>query len=275
METLRFYGERPYRLAVIHGGPGAAGEMAPVARHLSVEYEYGVLEPHQTATSVDGQIEELHRLLEEHGDTPITLIGFSWGAWLSFLVAARYPAQIQKLILVSSGPFEDQYAGLMSQVRANCFSEEERATFATLAAALNDPGTADKDAVLGRLGELISRVDAFDPIAPTPKEADAITPRADIFQSVWHEAAALRRNGTLLALGKDIACPVVAIHGDYDPHPAEGVEKPLAATVANFRFVLLRECGHKPWIERRAKDEFYAVLTGELNYRNNTDKWND
>jgi pimeloyl-ACP methyl ester carboxylesterase len=57
---------------------------------------------------------------------------------------------------------------------------------------------------------------------------------------------------------------VVAIHGDYDPHPSEGVREPLSRTLRDFRFVLLRNCGHKPWIERAARDEFYEILRKQL-----------
>ena len=57
---------------------------------------------------------------------------------------------------------------------------------------------------------------------------------------------------------------MVAIHGDYDPHLAKGVEKPLAAVLKDFRFILLKKCGHLPWIERAARDRFYAVLREEL-----------
>ena len=66
-----------------------------------------------------------------------------------------------------------------------------------------------------------------------------------------------------MKLGEKIKCPVVAIHGDYDPHPAEGVKKPLLKVVKNFRFILLKNCGHKPWIEQKAKDEFYIILKKE------------
>ncbi len=50
MKNLRKYGEAPFKVAVIHGGPGAPGEMAPVARELSSVS--GVLEPLQTATTI-------------------------------------------------------------------------------------------------------------------------------------------------------------------------------------------------------------------------------
>ena len=90
MKNLRTYGEAPFTIAVIHGGPGAGGEMAPVARRLACDY--GVLEPIQTVATLEGQVQELARVLKEHGTAPVFLIGFSWGAWLSFIVAARCPA---------------------------------------------------------------------------------------------------------------------------------------------------------------------------------------
>jgi pimeloyl-ACP methyl ester carboxylesterase len=74
----------------------------------------------------------------------------------------------------------------------------------------------------------------------------------------------LRRSGKLLEMGKEITVPVVAIHGDYDSHPAEGVEKPLSAILKDFHFILLEKCGHKPWIERQARERFYTILEGEL-----------
>ena len=65
-------------------------------------------------------------------------------------------------------------------------------------------------------------------------------------------------------MAREITCPVIAIHGDYDPHPARGVEIPLGKELKNFRFVLLQKCGHRPWIERNAAEEFYRILVQEI-----------
>lgn len=43
---IRFYGEKPYRAAVIHGGPGDIGGMRPVAERLGKTF--GVMEPIQS-----------------------------------------------------------------------------------------------------------------------------------------------------------------------------------------------------------------------------------
>ena len=51
--TVRKYGSPPYRVAVLHGGPGAPGYMAPVARELAKTT--GILEPLQSEDSLAGR----------------------------------------------------------------------------------------------------------------------------------------------------------------------------------------------------------------------------
>ena len=77
-------------------------------------------------------------------------------------------------------------------------------------------------------------------------------------------AEELRKNGKLLKYLTEIKCPVVAIHGDYDPHPAKGVEIPLSGTIKDLHFHLLKHCGHHPWFEKEAKDNFFNILKQEL-----------
>lgn len=259
--SSRTYGTRPFQVAVVHGGPGAGGEMAPVARQLAPRR--GVLEPIQTARSLESQVEELREVLETHGDPPMALVGFSWGAWLSFIVAARYPDLVEKLILVGSGPFEARYVAQLAAARQSRLTDEEQLAFERALEALGDPQAEEKDAHLTRLGELTSKTDQYDPI-DDEEASDQVDVQGDLFQRVWREAAELRRSGELLGLGRRIECPVVAIHGDYDPHPAEGVERPLAKVLERFRFILLEKCGHTPWLERQARSTFYDVLEAEL-----------
>jgi pimeloyl-ACP methyl ester carboxylesterase len=261
MKNLRKYGSEPFKVAVIHGGPGAPGEMAPVAKELSSIM--GVLEPLQTATTLEGQVKELKAVLERNGTLPTTLVGFSWGAWLTFILTARYPSLVKKLILVSSGPFEEKYARNITETRLSRLSEEEREKALSLMETLNDPLAEDKNACMAQLGNLESKADLYDPVPPE-SEVEVLECQYDIHKSVWEQAKELRSSGRLLELGKRIRCPVVAIHGDYDPHPSEGVKVPLSATLKDFRFILLEKCGHYPWLERRARDKFYNILRNEV-----------
>lgn len=259
MSPVRKWGHGPYSVAVIHGGPGAPGEVAPVARELSTMK--GVLEPFQKATTLDGQVQELRATLDEQGQPPVTLIGFSWGAYLSWLTAARYPALVKKLVLVSSPSFEEQYAPAITQTRMKRLKKKEREEAQAILAQLADPTVTEKNPLLAKLGCLLALADAYDPVHP---DNEGFHCEYDIFRGAWDEACELRRNQILLQLAKAIKCPVVAIHGDCDPHPAEGVNDPLARELADFRFVELEKCGHRPWIERFAAEEFFRVLAKEI-----------
>jgi len=259
VKNLRKYGKEPFQVAVLHGGPGSPGEMAPVAREFS--RDTGVLEPLQTKSTIEGQVEELKGVLEKNSNLPLTLIGFSWGAWLGFIFTAHYHQFIDKLILIGSGPFEEKHAADIMETRLGRLGENEKNEALFLLSKLNS-NTAD-DKILARFGELMSRADSYDPL---PHDAPSFV-SADVYRSVWREANNLRQSGELLQLGRKIRCPVVAIHGDYDPHPAEGVREPLSRVIKDFRFILLEKCGHRPWLERNAKDSFYLVLRNEISIR--------
>ena len=259
MMNLRKYGNKPFPVAVIHGGPGAPGEMAPVARDLSSVM--GVLEPRQTKTTLEGQVRELKAVLEKNAALPVTLIGFSWGALLSFIFTARHPSFVRKLMLIGSAPYQDKYTVDITQTRLSRLSEEEREQAFSLMQTLNDPAIADKNTPLDRLGKLLSKADSYDPL---PYNDEILECQYDVFQGVWGQASELRSSGKLLKLGKKIKCPVVAVHGDYDPHPSAGVVEPLSRVLKDFRLILLEKCGHRPWLERSARDRFYNILKQEL-----------
>ena len=256
--VLRKYGVAPYNVVVVHGGPGAGGEMAPVAKRLSGKF--GVLEPIQTALSIEGQTEDLRKVIEENAEPPVILVGYSWGAWLSYIFAAAYPEEVKKLILLSSGPFESEYVEQMKETRRSRFSEKERDELHLLELALDDP-EQDKADAFRRFGEIYSKADSYDVIEDSEECCQF---RPDIYNSIWPEANELRASGKLLEFAKHIKCPVAAIHGDYDPHPAEGVEKPLVSVLSDFKFILLERCGHKLWAERQARETFFRKLEEEL-----------
>lgn len=243
----------------MHGGPGAAGELTLVAKELASVG--GVLEPLQTADSIDGQIEELRGALERATDLPVSLIGFSWGAMLAFIFASRFPAHVKKLILLSGGAFEEKYAEGIMTTRLGRLTEGEKTEINALIDILGEPAARDKDSTLARLGRMMSKADAYHPL---PGGEEFVEVRYDIYQSVWREAQELRRSGRLLDLGREIRCPVVAIHGDHDPHPFDGVKIPLSRVLKDFRFILLERCGHRPWLEQEARESFYKILKNEL-----------
>jgi pimeloyl-ACP methyl ester carboxylesterase len=168
--------------------------------------------------SLEGQVQELLAVLEENGQLPVTLIGWSWGAWLGFILASRYPAFVRELILIGSGPFEESYAKRIMETGLGRLSEVERVEALTLVETLQNPTTGDQPGVLARFGALMSSADMYDPLE--------------------HQSEAIE------------------VHGSYDSHPYEGVKDPLSSVLRDFRFILLDECGHERWFEKAAKSVF-------------------
>jgi pimeloyl-ACP methyl ester carboxylesterase len=137
---------------------------------------------------------------------------------------------------------------------------EDKKSYAELTKKLSGTDSNNHD-VLREFGKLMSRLDSFNPL---PIEVESMTIDFEIYQNVWDEASRLRTSGQLLEYGSRISCPVVAIHGKHDPHPYKGVIEPLSKVIRDFKYILLEECGHIPWIERNAKDHFQEILLKEI-----------
>lgn len=259
MQNFRKYGKPPYAVVLVHGGPGAAGTMEAVAKNISGHR--GVIEALQTRYSIERLLVELRGVVTLQGHPPVTLIGHSWGAWLSILFASKYPVQVKKLILVASGPLEKKYASKVMETRMERLGEKDATRLSGLMHKINAAPATEKDQIFREMAELIRKADVYQPDGGTYTDTDF---EYKIYESVWAEAERLRSSGRLLRHASRLDCPVTVIHGDHDPHPYPGIKYPLEKTVKDFRFVLLEKCGHEPWIEMSAKDSFFAILEREL-----------
>ena len=258
MNNFRKYGQPPFSVILLHGGPGAAGELAAVAKKLSSKL--GVIELLQTGFCIEELIEESYQVIMEHAQIPVILAGHSWGAWLGILFNEKHPDLVRKLILVSSGPFESLYAKHIMSTRMDRISPDDAMILNGLLNQLSE-SKAGKNDIFKKIGHILDIADIYKPIEYNPLDIEY---NYEIFEAIWPSAANLRDSGELLSIASNITCPVVAIHGDYDPHPAEGVEKPLAENLRDFRFILLEKCGHYPWKEQHGIRQFYKILSDEM-----------
>lgn len=256
------YGNAPYRAALLHGGPGAPGSLAGLAAEMSAFC--GVLEPLQSRYSIAALVDELKEQLAPYGRRPLTLIGHSWGAWLAGLFAREHPEQIQNLILVGCGPLTADYVQEIAQRRRANLTAPEQAEFNALLCKLEGANASGDDTCLARLGELAHRSDSFCPYPSPRTSSPSPAPDGQMYARIWPEAAALRQSGLLLAAFAGLSCPVTVIHGENDPHPPRGVLTPLGDAGVPVKAHILPRCGHTPWEERWARDEFFRILREEL-----------
>lgn len=243
--NCREYGQPPYKAVVVHGGPGAPGCCAGICRGLAGEF--GILEHLQEKSTTQELVDELEDVFLRYHLGKAVLIGHSWGAWLSFIFAAMRPQYAGKLILVGCGPFEVKYYPRLVEARSQKVMPPEQ--------------QADIDAA-----DLSERNRHYDPdhycLLPDTGD-DMIAFNEAQFKSLLNEALSMRGSGALLNYSAVIQCPVVAIHGKNDPHPWDGVKTPLECRLRDFKMYLLDKCGHDPWNEYYARDEFFSILKSE------------
>ena len=259
MKNYRTWGKPPYKVAVVHGGPGLPGSVAPIARELSKDT--GVIEVLETKDSVEGQIEELAGVLKEHADFPVILVGHSWGAVLSYMTAARYPTLVKKLIIIGMPALEMKDRPDYTPIWLSRLPEKERVEFLSLEKSVWDGEEGDKSEDMGILHRLTAKADSY---AFVSEKDEVLEYQFGINKSVGTEFHEILKTTELLDIGGKIKCPVVAIHGDYDLRLASVMADPLSDIIKDFKLVLLEKCGHYPWMEKFARDKFYEVLRKEL-----------
>lgn len=249
---IRFYGRAPYRTLVLHGGPGAIGSLKGFARELALRSSTGIAEPLQAEYSVAGQLSELFRQTEYLSAGRLILIGHSWGAYLAALFAQKYPARIQKLISIGCPPLKECYAQSIPLRRTSRFSAKEQELFKKM----TESGNPEK------LSALLEHTDNYSPQNAHLHRADKVD--MQMMSLVWSEAAQMRREGKILSCFQALSCELTFIFGKEDPHPAQGVALPLQEAKVPFKMHILNRCGHNPFMERYAREEFYACLLSEL-----------
>ena len=261
MLEYRKYGNPPFKIALIHGGPGAAGDLAPFAKEISKEH--AVLELLQTKSTIYELIQELHQQIIKNAQIPVILIGHSWGAWLSILFASKYERCVKKLILVGCPPFNNEHSKNILNIRLKRLLKDERIKLDTLLLTLQNENENKnkKNLLFMEIGKLMHKADSYKPLN---SYNNLINYQYNIFQKVWVEADELRGSGKLVEYAKNIKLPVVAIHGNYDPHPGKSIKNDLPEYFNNFNYFELDKCGHEPWNEVYAKNQFYEILFNEI-----------
>jgi len=259
MIQYRKYGLAPHNIVVVHGGPGAPGGVGALAEGLS--NQYGVLEPFQSEENIDDQVDELRRIIKDHCDSNVILVGHSWGAWLSYIYAAKYPKEVSKLILISCGPFDAKYVPKMNKARDLRMNNSQRIEIDTLAGQLYDPNCENPKVVFKKLGDIMTAVDSYDPVSD---KSEVLDYQPNVFKKIMPQLSDMRSSGELISMAKNIKCSTVVIHGEDDSHPYEGVVEPLSEMMSSLKSYILSDCGHYPWNETDARVEFYEVMRSEL-----------
>lgn len=248
---------------VLHGGPAAVGSARPLAQGLANEFR--VLEPWQRGSgneplTVARHVADLHELIQLRcGRERPALVGESWGAMLALAYAAEHPDTAGPLVLVGCGTFDTASRARLMQTREQRITEEMREHLRNLEAECLQPAERVR-----RMQQVFSRADDYEPIDRRTKQ-DEIPPfDLKAHTEAWNDMLRLQAEGVYPAVFERIKSPVLMLHGDYDPHPGRMIRAVLQRYMPQLEYHELARCGHSPWNERHARDEFFAVLRSWL-----------
>jgi proline iminopeptidase len=246
-------------VVVLHGGPGAhhdyllpafdalargrqlifydqrGGGRSPVGREIPVGWQEHVA--------------DLEALRGLWGFERLTLAGYSWGGLLAELYAVTHPERVERLALVSPAPcWREGRDEFEHRFQARTMSP----ALQTARKALRDSGLRQRDpsAHAQRMFELAVAGYFHDPNRATELTPFRVSERTrhDVWESLggYDLRPALRR----------LSVPTLVLHGDDDPIPWESARQ--VAECLRGEFVLLRDCGHVPYVE--AFDDFVHHL---------------
>jgi len=246
-------------VVVLHGGPAAAGEAAPIARGLAERFR--VLEPWQRGSgaeplTVARHIADLYDLIQAQGTArPPAIVGESWGAMLALAYAAAHPRDAGPLILIGCGTFDRAARGRLRATLRERTTPDLRRQLDRLAEEFPDPQDH-----LGKQFRLMEPIYTFDPLPQTadPDVPDGLDVRAHT--ETWEDMVRLQEEGVYPQAFSAITSPVLMLHGTYDPHPGKMIRESLAPHIPQLEYREWEACGHSPWRERAIRDEFFTVM---------------
>ena len=248
---------------VLHGGPAAVGEAAPLARGLADSFR--VLEPWQRGSgderlSVSRHVADLHELVATRcDDAQPAIVGESWGAMLALAYAAVHPGGVGPIVLIGCGTFDTVARARMRAILEERMDDDLRQRLERLPEEIPDP-----DERLKKRYELTKTLYLFDPIVTNQKNEDPGQFDVRAHTETWEDMERLQEEGVYPAAFAAITSPVLMLHGTHDPHPGQMIRASLEPYLPQLEYREWAHCGHSPWLERTIRDEFFAVMRNWL-----------
>jgi pimeloyl-ACP methyl ester carboxylesterase len=174
---------------------------------------------------------------------------------LALAYAAAHPGTLASLALVGCGTFD-----LVSRAKFRARLDARMdAAFRVRLASLDE--IADPDARLSAKGALLGSIYDVDVL---PDDADSPPADARGGAETWQDMLRLQEAGVYPADFAAIDAPALMLHGDDDPHPGRMIHASLQPWMPQLEYVSWARCGHSPWRERAAREDFFRTLKAWL-----------
>ncbi len=283
ISDIEVYGSQGPIMVMLHGGPGVAGYMKPLANELSNQFQivtyaqrasgFDCAEP----MTIEGHVSDLDQLVNQLG-RKVILLGNSWGAFLGLAYASQHPQKVSQLVLSGTPPLISEDYDTFEKTIGKRFEKkatpETKTRFSELTSIWEDRSRPLSE----RSGAFLewSEISDFNAYYASEPIGDSVQYREinpDNFNATYDdllryvEGTETAGSGGIVTLKTQVAAitaEVNIIHGDYDPIPINNTVGSLTDAGVNFSFDLIENCGHTPWFETKAKDRFMQILRSRL-----------
>jgi len=259
--AVRLYGEVGPKVVLLHGGPGAAGYMAPVARELSNSFR--VIEPFQRRSeneplTVQRHIDDLDDVIHEYcTEEQPAIVGHSWGAMLALAYAAQRPGVARCIVLIGCGTFDSAAREQLQSTLVERTTPQLTSRLRRLSREIADP-----DVRLCVYGRLLEPLYIFDALRDETDETEEYDRKGH--DESWRDMLRLQASRVYPETFVRIRAPLLMLHGDWDPHPGQTTLKTLVPYIPHIEYAEIQNCGHYPWRERHARAKFYGHVRAWL-----------
>lgn len=246
-------------LVVVHGGPGLDhGYLLPGMQRLAVDHQVifydqrgsgkSLMHVSHKTLSTEVFVEDLEKIRQSLDLDKIIVLGHSWGGLLAMLYALKYPCHLSSLILINSLPstskeFEEFTKERFKRIKK--FSKTLEKIQVSREFAQGNPK------VVTEYYRTLFKTYLFDEnniekltLCFTPESALSGFRVHQVFnKTFFHEHYDITKDL------KSLNVPTLVIHGDHDPIPVKAAQK-IAHSIPHSQFVLIKNCGHFPYIEK-------------------------
>jgi pimeloyl-ACP methyl ester carboxylesterase len=258
---VREYGEGDSTVVVLHGGPGAPGSAASLARELASGFR--VLEPLQRRRGTEALTVERHcDDLAVVAPDRAALVGWSWGAMLALSYASRYPARASAVALIGCGTYDTSSRAIYQRALDERLGLDGRSAVDDLQRRIaSETDRSRRDRLFSEMAGIITRVQSFLPI--TVREDSAQVDSLG-HEETWRDVLRLQQEGVEPARFSAITAPVLMLHGDDDPHAGAATRDLLRRYIPHLEYISFARCGHTPWLEKYSRNTFLKTLQNWL-----------
>lgn len=256
-------------ILIIHGGPGLDHSyLLPHMEQLRDEYQLIFYDQRASGKSsydvdtltisIDGFMDDIEGIRTSLGFEKIIVLGHSWGGLLAMYYGIRHPENVKAMILVNAMSPDSKFRKKQEALLASRMTEQDSIDQAQIlgseALKKHEAGAYEDLFRLLFRREFFNKELADNLILTFPDDFYA---RSQILQYLGRDLAEYNIYDDL----EYFPFPTLIIYGDYNLLSNEVAHK-IDAHIPNSELVILKNCGHFPYIEQ--KDAFFTVIRSFL-----------